>query len=286
MCVVSSQSLEQCKRTMLLLKFITLSSLLSLATGHVGIDERKGDQNVRGSYNDHDHRSLGRKKNLQKSWWNWNYCTNAYYNESFTSVNSLVPKGTVFLAGYPTFKVTNSTSDCKKKTITRKGTVGTGNLTIFFPLANAEFVDYEDDWKLGKKDCAASLDETVTIRFGLADAKDEQYNGKEFKKNLFASVDGNTIKPFYLYDKDKFYFDACDDKRTNKEYSKLGGFPDGDTCDDKPFQAIGGVDAYPLLGWYGRDTRNWSDGETHTYEFGSLSQCITAKYILKAKRKN
>jgi hypothetical protein len=89
------------------------------------------------------------------------------------------------------------------------------------------------------------------------------------------------------YNTDEYYLSTCDDNRTNEEYTKNGTpFPEGDTCDAVPYQVFSGLDAYPIYGWYGMDTRKWRDGDVHTYEFGSLTDpCTTGKFILTAKRK-
>ena len=94
---------------------------------------------------------------------------------------------------------------------------------------------------------------------------------------LYIDIDGKNATPFYLYDESKSYLNACD----NKNQTLTGQDPTytGDTCDLEPFATIGDMDAGPLVGWFGIDVRTWADDDTHTFEFGSLNECYTAKYI-------
>ena len=278
---------------------LTISSLLVIASGHVTIDGSKGSTNERVPVSVHEkdlyqqnyHRSLALENEfkLQFSWFNWNLCSNAFPNASFTPMNSFVPNNTVFLAGYPTFNLDNSSATCKDKTITRKGTISTGQQTVFFPLYNQGSNDWDDDWKNGT--CGAQFpNQTDKLRFDDGENYNAAFTNVAFTEKLYLLIDGKNATPIYLYDKMKYFYTACDEKnRTYEEYLKLIDPADkGDPCDVNSFQPIGGLDVAPLLGWYGIDIRTWADGENHTYEFGSLevgplTKCITAKYSLTAK---
>ena len=230
------------------------------------------------------HRSMA-NNDLQKlpfNHYNWDLCTNAYPNSSYTPMNSLVPNNTVFLVGYPTFKIDNSSVTCREKTVTRSGNINTGKQTIFLSVARIAAYDFEDDWKIGI--CANSTNETLTQRLEALEAENLVFTNTTFVDALYYFIDGKAAQPEYIYDTSEYHLRACADNRTDEEYWKLIDPSDeGDICDAEPFQAIEGLDVYPILGWYGVDIREWVDGETHTYEFGSLSDCMTAKYILTAK---
>jgi hypothetical protein len=268
-----------------------LVGLVAIANGHMSIDRSKRYQRERvtasSKDNDLNHiRSLQLEKEfeLQLAWWNWNFCTNAFFNKSFTPTNSLVPNGTVFLAGYPTFKKDNSSDTCRSETIVRKGTIGTGQQTVFFPIYNIPVYDFADDWETGT--CGITFpNETDAIRLSVGESDNAKLSNTSFKEKIYSTVDGENINPVYLYDTAVYILDPCEDNRTQEEYFKLQVSPDylGDTCDFEPFERIGGSDIGPMTGYYGIDTRTWADGESHTYEFGSISECITAKYVLTAK---
>ena len=280
-----------------LMNIITFATLIEISTNKNLITDASKDRQYEKSavdvrFNDNParnhHRSLATdlEKELQQKWSNWNFCTNAYFNTSFTPMNSLVPENTVFLSNYPTDKLDNSSATCKTKAITRTGTIKAGKQTVFFPLSSIGINDFTDDWKLGI--CASSQDETESQRFEAVGYFLPYYNDPGAIDLLYASVDGEPVTPLYIYNTDEVYFSACPDNRmkTTEEISKLTGVFDGDTCDEEPFQAIEGLDYYPILGWYGIDTREWVDGESHTYEFGSLYECQTGKYILTAQSEN
>ena len=273
--------------------FITLASLWAIAYGHVTIGGSKAStyERVPVSVSEKDlyqqdfHRSLALEDELklQLTWWNWNYCTNAYPNASFTSMNEFVPSNTVFLAGYPTFNLDNVSATCKAKTITRTGTISTGQQTVFFPVVNTVVIDVADDWQ--NQNCGIIYpNETDAYRLSLGVDSNDSYTNATFKEKVYLDIDGKNVTPVYLYDTTFYFLNSCADNRTYEEYYKLF-VPDftGDTCDFEPYQAIGGVDVGPMLGYYGIDTRTWAGGESHTYEFGSLTDCITAKYILTAQ---
>jgi hypothetical protein len=229
--------------------------------------------------NAHQHRFLATdaEQKLQFSYINWIFCTNAFSNRGFTPMNSLVPNNTVFLAGYPTYKTENSSATCRDKTITRIGTITTGRQTVFHPLFRIYLFDYDDDWKLGI--CANSTNETLTQRLDDAEAENVILTNATFLDTVYYDIDGKASEPVYLYDTTEYHLLACKDNRT----TAIDPDYEGDSCDAEPFQAIEGLDVYPILGWYGIDIRDWVDGETHVYEFGSIRECITAKYILTAK---
>jgi hypothetical protein len=281
--------------------FLVVASLAHLALGH--LLSGKASQ---ASYNsrtnewsrvaavDSFHRRMGdtgdiQALNAQRLWWEWNYCTNAYPNKSFTPADAFVPAATVFLAGYPTgLKSDNVT--CKEVT-TRIGEIDVGKQTIFLPLYNFPVVDGSDDWKLGL--CGSNTsEEAEAARFAFANSIAEFLNNPNTTKLLFYKVDNVDKAPEYLYDSRPYNLTGCSDHRTLLNYSSLLGYNGSDSCDAEPFQELNGLDAYPFLGWWGNDTRKWVDGEMHTYEFGFLGpigfsglECITAKYILTAKQK-
>ena len=220
---------------------------------------------------------------LQLTWWNWNLCTNAFPNASFTPMNSFVPNNTIFLAGYPTFTMDDSPATCRSQTPTRTGTIPTGQQTIFFPLFNRCLFDVSDDWETGT--CGITFpNETEQYRNDFANSDVMNVKNTTFVADLYLDIDGKNVTPLYLFDGAVKFFQSCEDDRTYKEYFELVGFPDGDTCDLEGFQKIDGdMDAYPSYGWWGVDTRTWVNGESHTFEFGSPVNCITAKYVLTAE---
>ena len=163
------------------------------------------------------------------------------------------------------------------KTIARSGTISTGQQTVFFPLTNDLDFDREDNWE---KNCIAQ-NGTDAKRIARAEMYNVRYNNSRLMEQLYLEIDGKNTTPFYLIDESKSYLSACDDK--NKTLAGISPYYNGEICDFDPFETIGGMDVGALVGWYGIDIRTWVDGETHTYEFGSLYECITAKYILTAK---
>ena len=265
---------------------IALSGLLTIKYGHATFDASKGSSYMRSPVdttgNDlyHHHRSLALEKELmlQISWWNWAACAKPYpvFNTNFTTMNGVVPKNTIFLAGYYNDSA-NSPDTCKTSTITRSGIISTGQQTVFFPLSNKLIIDSEDNWE---KNCTLQ-NETDAARIAWAQSFNRTYTDPTLTGRLYMEIDGKNATPFYLYDESKSYLSACDDKNQ----TLVGSVPSypGDSCDYEPFETIGGMDIGALVGWFGIDTRTWADGETHSYGFGSLSECITAKYILTAK---
>ena len=269
---------------------LTLSSLLAITSGHDTIDGSKGSTYVRvpigasrnDLYHHHRHRSLALEKELmlQISWWNWAFCSKLYpvENVNYTTMSGVVPKNTVFLAGYYNYSdYSSSPATCKSKTITRSGTISTGQQTVFFPISNTLTFDAEDNWE---KNCTLQ-NETDANRVADAQRANSSFTDPTLTGQLYLEIDGKNATPFYLYDESKSYLSACDDK--NKTLAGISPYYEGDECDNEPFETIGGMDVGALVGWYGIDIRTWVDGETHTYEFGSLYDCITAKYILTAK---
>ena len=189
----------------------------------------------------------------------------------------MVPNNTVFLAVYYDYSDDDSLDTCRTTTIARSGTISTGQQTVFFPLTNDLDFDKEDDWE---KNCTLK-NETDANRIGLAHIFNRYFTDPTLTGQLYLEIDGKNATPFYLYDESNSYLNACDDK--NKTLAGISPYYDGEICDFDPFETIGGMDVGALVGWYGIDIRTWVDGETHTYEFGSLSECTTAKYILTAK---
>jgi hypothetical protein len=143
-------------------------------------------------------------------------------------------------------------------------------------------IDYDDDWQ---KNCSLRNETDIARQ---ADAElfiYPEYRNATKNAALYLAIDGKNVTPIYLEDRAKYYFDACDqNNKTIEEFDKLVDPEyEGEVCDFEPFQAIGGLDVGPMAGMYGIDTRTWADNESHTYEFGSLFYCATAKFILTAK---
>jgi hypothetical protein len=218
------------------------------------------------------------QKMLQTKLVNWELCTNANFVETFTPMNDLVPKDTIFLSTYfpdiPSIK--------------RTGTIQIGVQTIFFPIDNVVYIDYEDDWEAGI--CPVkSKNETLRARLHLANETNSVL--KMIEKDIHVSVDGTPIQPFYVYNTDTIYMEACpgDVSKTTEESYMASGFPEGDTCDMDPFQIINGLDAFPILGWYGIDVHEWKIGDTRTYTIaspfrGNVTYVLTAVDDTAAKK--
>ena len=141
-------------------------------------------------------------------------------------------------------------------------------------------LDYADDWKNGT--CLTFENETAQSRLDAGVNFDGDLLNGTLREGLYLDIDGESFTPVYLYDKTFYNLSSCEDDRTYEEYDKLLNRT-GDPCDVEAFQKIGGLDIGPMVGWYGIDTRTWVNGESHTFEFGALSECITAKYVLTAK---
>jgi hypothetical protein len=280
--------------------FLIMANLAQLAVGHLhtgkalqaSYSSRSNEWSSAAAVNS-AHRHLGNigdieALNDQRLWWEWNFCTNAYPSKSFTPANEFVPDGTVFLAGFPTGLRSDNVT-CNKVT-TRIGVIGVGKQTIFLPLSNFLAADSSDDYV--ERICYNTSEEAEAGRFASANTVDEFLNNPNTKKSLYYKLD-SVDKPYiYLYDNRTYHLIGCADNRTNEQYVELTkSMPD--PCDLKePFQKFNGLDAFPFLGWWGKDTREWVDGEKHTYEFGFLGpvglfglECTTAKYILIAKEK-
>ena len=169
-------------------------------------------------------------KQLQRSWWNWNLCTNSVRDFSFTPMNSLVPSNTVFLSIYPTYQYSGP-FECRERTFRRRGTINVGRQTVFFPLTNGAFLDITDDWKLGIPGCATSASDAELRRQQVGRAYDAQFNDPfGVKTMLYVNIDGVPLSPFYIYDDAEFYMSACEDGRTTLEYATLAGLGP-DYCD-------------------------------------------------------
>jgi hypothetical protein len=81
---------------MCVLNLIALFILLKVATGQLG--EERFRPRIPGN------------EELQHGWHNWIACTNADESAKFTPMNNLAPVKTVFLAGYPTYTIDNSSA--------------------------------------------------------------------------------------------------------------------------------------------------------------------------------
>jgi hypothetical protein len=207
---------------------------------------------------------------LQKLWWNWNRCTGAFNNANFTPMDALVPDNTLFLAGIAT-----DTSNCSKAG-KRVAPIGTGNQTVLFPLVNSGFADLADDWVLGLCSSANSSAEQEVLRFEMATASDANYTSDLYKSTMYARIDGQNVSFFYLYDPSKFYLATCPGGQMCPE----------DACDTVPITGCEGIDNFPNLGYWGMDTREWADGETHVFEFGGslYNFCIAVEYTITANK--
>jgi hypothetical protein len=217
-------------------------------------------------------------KELQKTWWNWNLCSNAYFSTSVEPMNELVPEDAFFLAGYFSDFVVNETT-CKP-VLTRTGNITAGNRTVFFPIINYALFDVTDDWLLGREGCAKSPSDADLIRYSYAVDQEARLTNTSVADRLYSTIDGTNLTRVFLYDGNQFFMDECPGfPNRNTSYYGSGMYPD--PCDGTD-QNIEGLDSYPLLGWWSIDTRVWAVGETHTYEFGAPSDCILAKYVLTA----
>jgi hypothetical protein len=209
-----------------------------------------------------------------------NWCTNAFANEDFTPASEFVPEDTVFLTNYGS--VCQSVNETCGDVTTRVGEIGVGKQTIFFPLDKTIFFDWTDDYLLGL--CANTSEEVEAMRYEDANSDVAYMTSQENTAFLLYTIDGVNKTPFFLYDNRTYFLQGCSDNRTTEMYFSCAG-KTGDSCDLEPFQKFNGLDAYPAFGWWGNDTREWVDGEQHTYEFGLTgpNNCFRAKYILTAK---
>ena len=209
------------------------------------------------------HRNLlteAQNLNLQRIWWNWNFCTSARYKEEFVPMNSLVPKNTVFLAGF---------NACEEAPPTRTGTIRAGQKTVFFPVYNAVTAyDLNDDYKLGRDGCLPSVAVATYARYSVAFSALIYLSDPIVSGALYARLDGEPLEIFYLIEDAVPLLKECPDKQTTKEYEKLAGNPVGEVCDAQPFSRWGGLDYGPMHGWWGSVTRTWVVGDIHTFEFG------------------
>jgi hypothetical protein len=279
--------------TMMIVNLVVATGFATLSTGNAFIvgsnNPTFADVDIEVNPDNAVHRSMQttemEKIEYQRIYWEWNFCTNAYPNKNYTPPTDIIPENSVFLAGYPTgFKNDNVT--CNNVTTTRTGTISTGMQTVFFPLFSEAVTDYADDWVL--KECGSNTSEQAeAIRFEYAASRDVKYRSTNVTEFMYARIDSTALTPFYIYDNGTYFLKGCPDNRTYKQYLELLGSTDGDTCDADPFQILNGLDAYPMLGWFASDTRNWKAGESHTYEFGVTGvRCITAKYILTAEKES
>jgi hypothetical protein len=281
--------------TMMIVNLVVATGFATLSTGSAFIvgsnDPTFAGVDIEVNPDNTAHRSMQttemEKIEYQRIFWEWNFCTNAFLNKSYTPPTDIIPENSVFLAGYPAgFKSDNVT--CSNVT-TRTGNISTGMQTVFFPLVSEAYTDYADDYKLGK--CGSNTSEQAEAsRFEYAASRDRYFRSMNVTDFFYARIDSTALTPFYIYDNGTYFLKGCPDNRTGKEYNELLGPPysDGDTCDgNETFQILNGLDAYPMVGWFASDTRNWKAGESHTYEFGVTGDlCTTAKYILTAEKKS
>ena len=187
---------------------ITLSCLWATVSGHVIIGGSMRDlPDPRDTVKVHEtdlnrdqsHLSLTTQANfeLQLKWLNWNLCTNAFQNASFTPMNSLVPNNTIFLAPYPTyFFLDDSPATCQSKTPTRMGTIPTGEQTIFAPLTYYLLFDFADDWKNGT--CGITFEnETSQYRLDTSAYYDDVLLNDTLREELYFKIDGAMHSPVY-----------------------------------------------------------------------------------------
>jgi hypothetical protein len=273
-----------------------------LIYGVAGFWDHEGNETVVGvaqgarQVADMDHRyplSNKQKFTLQRIWWNWNFCTSAFYRQDFTPMNSLVPADIVFLAGFSSVGPDVNGEPTCADPLTRTGTISAGRQTLFFPIFNSPTAtDLNDDFRLGRSGCSTSKAEATYARFSVAYGRHLQMVNQNFSALLYAQLDGDPLTPFYLIEDAVPHLKQCPDKRTTQEYNILEGTPDGELCDARPFTKWGGLDYGPLHGWWGSVTRRWEKGSVHTVEFGGVpatfefggvnvtTNCISAKYVL------
>ena len=159
------------------------------------------------------------------------------------------------------------------QTVTRTGTVKTCKQTVFFPWINGAFADAEDDVE---KNCtlknATDAKRIANVQNVNASFTDPATTGK-----LYINIDGKNATPSTT----SLRVILMRVMTKTKHWKLKGQDPTytGDTCDLELFETIGDMDAGPLVDWFGIDVRTWADGDTHTFEFGSLNECYTAKYI-------
>jgi hypothetical protein len=207
---------------------------------------------------------------LQRRWVNWNICTNAFKSKNFTSLNYFNPENTFFLAGAK-FGEQNETN-CSV-VIERTGTINTGTQTLFFPLINRWYPSVSNDWELNL--CGYNTSEQAeSYRFNDANSISTEWKSSStFTSGLYSKVDGTDVPYFYVYDNGTFFLEQCPG-------NELCG---PDDCDAEPIVSCDKWDVYPMFGWYSMDSRDWVDGDTHTYEFGGKTECIVVKYAITAK---
>ena len=117
---------------------------------------------------------LSRKKQLQRLWHEWNYCTNALSLDKYTPMTDVVPTRVLFLAAY---------KDCNNLFRSRSITVKADKTyTIFFPLYFGLKVGYADDYKLGL--CGSTTPEGAErIRLQEARADFKLFQSEPFKSH-------------------------------------------------------------------------------------------------------
>lgn len=203
--------------TMRYLQLIAFATAIAFATGRVSFGRLNGYRNddfvdIESKYDHVPHRSLALEEELelQLLWWNWASCATPYPFDAmnFTPMSGVVPNNTVFLAGYPTYDIDNLPDTCKSKTITRTGTINTGQQTVFMSLQNLGSFDLEDDWE---GNCLLQA-ETDNYRISTARNYDSTLTTPALVENLYIDIDGNNATPIYLYDETKRYLSACDNK--------------------------------------------------------------------------
>jgi hypothetical protein len=222
---------------------------------------------------------------LQRDWWEWNFCTNAFGNRSFVPPNDFVPDDTMFLAAYKV-QLKSDNVTCNDP-ITRIGTIRPGMQTVFFHLINVPIYDFSDNYLYGKCGVNTSA-EAEASRFAFAAQRNLVLQNPNVTNFLYANIDSTKLTPFFIYDNNTNFLQGCSDNRTYEEYVKLIGLPfsEGDKCDDDLYQKFNGLDVYPLFGWYASDTRIWKAGDSHTFDFGVTgTTCRRAIYILTAEGK-
>ena len=184
-------------------------------------------------------------------------------------MDALVPERTIFLAF-----AKNAPGCSKSKPIERRGSIPHGTNTVFFPLASARLVDYEDDFEA--KICANTTEEAEQARMDLFVLyRNTFFKNKSFTSTLYATLDGEAMTQIYIEDTSKFYMTSCPN-----------GALCADSCDVPESEDCGGVDMFPNLGYYAKDTRYWKRGEKHVFEFGANGDtdyiCGFTKYTLTA----
>ena len=208
-------------------------------------------------------------KKIERAWWNWNICQDAFNKKSCVSQNG-VPEGYIFLAGQQGDCATIPTRTC---TIAIDPDGATP--TIFFPVINFAYRDFDDDGDgTACPPSRGQIDPAVVNSLRVQKAN--------YIKRPYAKLKGRPMTIDYIVNANPYYLKSC----PNKKAACCDG------CDNPVCEDCKGVDIYPSYGYYVMsNTGKWRPGETRVYEFGANIEfdsepfCPSVKYILKAVKK-